>query len=365
MWNICRRGGERRLRRTLIGAAIATAAWGSLAPLPAAATPEMPSQLAVEIPYLGTADRTIPADWEVTECPVGAPPNLVHLSCTGQRIRFTATGYVADSAAQTVDVAFAVDGSDHVLSYEVTLGFPRLDGPASTPYGFPLAQGTPVTIPFIELAASCAACTDTGPTYFAAHVDPPAAGRATFSGLGLVFAPSPDFTGTATLSFRVRDPTGQETARARIPVSVVAGRSHAPSITPNAVAVGPDEEAHGNALRDDIQEPEVETELDSCSEAANGTVRCSPDGSFVYTPDPGFIGVDEFAYHLVTSSTGDQAVGSVVVGIGMDPTTVVDLPEAGEMTAPFTPPRADPSADVVGVLDHLRQALTRITVPRS
>lgn len=49
---------------------------------------------------------------------------------------------------------------------------------------------------------------------------------------------------------------------------------------------------------------------------ANGTVTMNPDGSFTYTPNPGFRGEDHFLYKAINSATGQQS-GNIWVGISV------------------------------------------------
>jgi len=61
----------------------------------------------------------------------------------------------------------------------------------------------------------------------------------------------------------------------------------------------------------------------SVSNPANGTVSLSPDGSFVYTPDPNFNGSDSFTYR---ASDGSLQSGPVTVTVSV--TSVNDAPVA-------------------------------------
>lgn len=352
--------GRRRHHRSAVIACIIIGLVGAANTVPAAATTADTSELDVEIPYLRSVERRLPDGWVVTACPASESPNLVHLSCVDQRVIFTADAYLSGQRPQLVDLAFDVDGMPRSVSYSVSLAPPLLQEPLRSRYGYPLAQGAPTTIPYAELPSHCEACTDSGPAYSDGAVEPGTAGTVEFSGTGLLFAAAPDFSGDATLSFIVRDPVGQESDRSEITVSVVPGRSSAPIIVNDSVVTDAGAAARGDVLDNDIHEPDVRTVVESCSTPAHGTVTCDASGSYVYTPDPGFAGLDQFAYHLSTPESGDQAVGSVVVGVAADPTATLAQAPASEAVPPFAPPPAR-RADASGVLGALRDALTRLT----
>eukprot|EP00913_Durusdinium_trenchii_P028444 g26672.t1 len=60
------------------------------------------------------------------------------------------------------------------------------------------------------------------------------------------------------------------------------------------------------------------------TQAANGTVEINPDGSFTYTPDSGFEGLDSFEY-LITNTFGFTDVGTVQINtIDFDLTATAD-----------------------------------------
>lgn len=341
-----------------------------IAPIPASAA-RLPvetdqSQLSVVIPYLGTATRELPTGWKVTACPAGAAPNLVRLTCDEQRITFAGDGFADDVGEQQITISFTFNGAPESITYTVTLAPPRLQGPVSDDYGYPLGQGMQALIPFSDLMYVCEACTTSGPTYTTGKVKPKSAGMVSFSGTGLIFNPAPDFTGKAQLSFAVRDAFGQKSAASTITVSVVAGSSKAPAIVADTITVGVGTTAHGNALTNDLQDESVSTVLSSCGKPANGTVECKPDGSYVYTPDPGFTGIDQFSYHLFSSPTGDQATGSVIVGIGADPMPVLKMRPSAEAAPLMAPPIEHPDDETAkknGVFSLLRDALTDAFTP--
>ena len=69
------------------------------------------------------------------------------------------------------------------------------------------------------------------------------------------------------------------------------------------------------------------------STPANGTILLNPDGSFSYTPNSGFVGVDSFSYVANDGvAFGNQTVVTINVAAGVEPPTV----------PPVQPPPVDP-----------------------
>lgn len=62
----------------------------------------------------------------------------------------------------------------------------------------------------------------------------------------------------------------------------------------------------------------------SIGNPSNGSVTLNSDGSFTYTPDPGFSGTDTFTY-TVTDNMGATDTGLVTITVGAPPTMSTDL----------------------------------------
>ena len=64
-------------------------------------------------------------------------------------------------------------------------------------------------------------------------------------------------------------------------------------------------------LDNDSPAPLTVTGVDSDNGPSNGKVTLKPDGSFDFTPDPNFNGVDSFVYHISDGNGGmDAALGA-------------------------------------------------------
>lgn len=76
------------------------------------------------------------------------------------------------------------------------------------------------------------------------------------------------------------------------------------------------------------------------SPPANGTVTVNPDGTYTYTPNPGFVGTDSFTVQA-TDPGGGIGTGAVTilvnnappVAVGTNVTTAEDVPVSGAVTA--------------------------------
>jgi VCBS repeat-containing protein len=76
---------------------------------------------------------------------------------------------------------------------------------------------------------------------------------------------------------------------------------------------------------------------------AHGTVTLAADGSYRYTPDPGYTGTDSFTY-LVTDPAGDVSAPALIT-VTVHGTTEVVPPPTG--TAALTPPASGPATGTV------------------
>jgi hypothetical protein len=64
------------------------------------------------------------------------------------------------------------------------------------------------------------------------------------------------------------------------------------------------------------------------SPPAHGSLTLEPDGSFIYAPEPGFLGSDPFVYRAADAA-GDYADATVVLNVAGPPSAAVSSPAAG------------------------------------
>ncbi len=79
------------------------------------------------------------------------------------------------------------------------------------------------------------------------------------------------------------------------------------------------------------------------SDPANGSVAVNPDGSIMYTPEPGFNGTDTFTY-TISDGNGGLATATVTVSVGV----VNDVPVGTPITQQANDDATSPTLDVSG-----------------
>jgi large repetitive protein len=122
---------------------------------------------------------------------------------------------------------------------------------------------------------------------------PPAQGTVAFNGTNWVFTPAPGFSGDATVSYTINDADGG-----------AATSTHIVTVGPRAVddlyATQYGTPLQGDAALDDSFP--VGSVFTATSVPAHGTVTMNPDGTYTYTPAPGYVGQDSFTYQITTPS---------------------------------------------------------------
>lgn len=182
-------------------------------------------------------------------------------------------------------------------------------------------MGTPVDIDVLA--------NDTNPSGGALIVaidTPPDRGLATVSQDGtLHYTPPPGFTGTDYVGYTITDATG-----------MVSYASVTITVTGSDDGGGPSEPgghwftvSAGTTLQ--VAAPNGIVGSDYLAQGAraglvdgpvHGTLRLSGDGSFTYTPRPGFVGTDTFTYYYGTSEWGD---GPFTATIEVTPSAGTDV----------------------------------------
>ncbi|WP_165901502.1 Ig-like domain-containing protein [Curtobacterium sp. PhB142] len=154
----------------------------------------------------------------------------------------------------------------------------------------------------------------------------------------ITYAPKPGFSGTDTVTYTVRDDSGQTTTGT---ITVVVGPMATPD-TATATAgttltVGGDGDDRTGVLGND-EGAKLTATVDL--EPANGDLELAEDGSYTYTPKDGFSGTDTFTYTAKDPSSG-TATG--VVTITVEPGT-----EPDEITVKAGGSTTVTSADLTG-----------------
>ncbi|MFC4067195.1 Ig-like domain-containing protein [Actinoplanes subglobosus] len=179
-------------------------------------------------------------------------------------------------------------------------------------------------------------------------VGTPGDGTAAVDGDQVVYTPSEGFSGVATFAYSTRDALGQS-----------AGSTVTVAVSPAPQA--PDKEAatHPNQPvvipLPTVDENGIGITVTSVGQPEHGTVRLNGDGTFTYTPDPGFVGVDSFTYEAVDAD-GNRTTGTVrvtVAGVDGAPAAVKDrytVESGGSLSFDPTANDSDPNGGALTLL---------------
>ena len=122
-------------------------------------------------------------------------------------------------------------------------------------------------------------------------VSGPSGGTVTLNSDGSVFyTPTPSFVGQDSFTFDVTDPYGATATT----TEWVLVENHIPMVLDSSVSTLPDRAVSGWL---DARDLDYDTlTFTSVSGPSHGSVTVRDDGTFTYTPDPGFVGQDSFAF---------------------------------------------------------------------
>ena len=163
--------------------------------------------------------------------------------------------------------------------------------------------------------------------------DPPH-GTATINGNGsLSYVPDPDFFGTDTFTYVARDPRGAwDAATVTVTVTPVPDTPVAGDDNDQTVRSTPLTVPAPGVLANDTDGDSDPLTAGSATDPPNGTVVLAADGSYTYTPDPGFLGTDTFTY-TVDDGTGRNDTAMVTIVVTVDGATLVKDISAGSSSA--------------------------------
>ncbi len=129
----------------------------------------------------------------------------------------------------------------------------------------------------------------------------------------VTFTPADGFTGTATLTYTVTDPTGlSDTGEAVVTVTPVEG-NQPPVATGDQAVTDQDAPVVIDVLGND-SDPDGDPLSVSAASSPEGAVAINADGTLTFTPAPGFNGPTEISYTL-SDGNGGEAPGTVSVTV--------------------------------------------------
>jgi hypothetical protein len=130
----------------------------------------------------------------------------------------------------------------------------------------------------------------------------PANGTLDLTGIGsFTYTPDPGFVGSEILTYTISD--GQNTSTGELGIHVIEARNRGPVAqtdwyyTPTGTALVVD--AALGLLRNDLDPDGDWFSVTSVSSPDHGTIDPTAIGSFTYTPDPDFTGVEVMQYNLI------------------------------------------------------------------
>lgn len=199
----------------------------------------------------------------------------------------------------------------------------------------------------LEIGAPGLLANDTDPLRgrLVAEVVPDASGHRVevFADGGFRYSPVPDFQGVDTFNYRVSNASAETVET----VTVLVGNTGIDVLsTPDRYLVDRDTVLAVSApgvLSNDLDPEGGPLDLTLVSQPERGALELLPDGSFFYSPDPGFVGIDGFSYQ-VEDRSGHRAGADVAL-------LVRDVAEEERSTTPTTAlgPAAAPPPEVVEI----------------
>jgi large repetitive protein len=273
--------------------------------------------------------------------PLTITPNLTGLPTwlTYDPTTRTLTGTPPADNLGPVTVPVTVDdGHGGTFVATVTIQ-PTNPGPVANFDSVSTPINTPVTV---DLLANDTDADRDRLTVTAATV-PAAQGSVALVGSNWVFTPVAGFTGTATISYSITDIDGA-TATSTHDVQVGGAAVNDAYTTQINVPV------QGNAAANDTTSPG--STFTVVTGPTHGIVNMQSDGTYTYTPAPGYTGVDTFVYR-VTDLNGQTATATDTITINAPPALTDPSPVVG---TPFIDP-ANAANLIVPAVDNVAVSL--------
>ena len=168
-----------------------------------------------------------------------------------------------------------------------------------------------------------------------------------------IYTPNPGATGTDTFTYTITDKEG-DTSTATVTITV----NNLPIAVNDSFTTETGKPVAGNLASNDTPSIDGGNVWTKTSDPDNGTVTVNPDGSFTYTPKPGFSGTDTFTY-TVTDKNGDKSTATATIIVDAAPPVVppVEPPvEPPVVPTPVIPEINKPNPENNLVVDANRYA---------
>jgi hypothetical protein len=135
------------------------------------------------------------------------------------------------------------------------------------------------------------------------------------------YTPFDQFTGVDTFTYVVCMPAPYATLCDTAYVVLIVG----PQAVDDLVVINSGETATGNVGSNDLFMPGGQFSLVTDVPAGTGELAFNPDGTFSFTPEPGFAGIVTFTYEVCQPEPYDQVCDEAVVTIIVGPSAVDDF----------------------------------------
>jgi len=167
----------------------------------------------------------------------------------------------------------------------------------------------------------------------------PAHGMLTLNANGsFAYTPEANFHGTDSFTYRANDGTANSAvATVTITINSVNDAPQAVNETFSTPADTPLTVAAPGVLANDTDADGDPITAMLVTDALNGTVTLSPDGSFTYVPDPGTSGADNFFYR-VSDGTSESGIASAQILVGVVAPVAADDAFSTDEDQPLTVP---------------------------
>ena len=140
------------------------------------------------------------------------------------------------------------------------------------------------------------------------------------------FTPNAGFSGVVTFTYQVCNQAGV-CSTATVTITVLA-----PPVANNDTAgTLPNTPVNGNVSSNDNLPAGGTYTYTVATPPANGSVVMNPDGTYTYTPNPGFVGTDTFTY-TVCNQLGECSTATVTITVGQPPVANNDEYNTGANT---------------------------------
>ena len=308
-----------------------------------------------------TATATLPAGVTLTSAPAGVTLSGSTLTWTAGTLLSGATGSVTvvlsvvPTAAGTTPLLSQVSASGTDVG---TGGARSATAPALTVNAIqnaaPDATNDTVTATEDGSGSVDVLANDTdadGDALSIGTLSTPAHGTVTSAGGVVTYTPAPNYSGPDSFTYTACDPSNAcDTATVTVTVTAV---NDAPAAPPASAVSTPEDTPESGTLPGSTDPDGDPLTFAVVTAPEHGDLTVGPDGSFTYTPDPGYAGPDSFTYEVCDPSDV-CAPATVTVTV----TPVNDAPSAPPGDAFTTPEDTPHGGTLPGGTDPDGDALT-------